>query len=98
MKDTHEDNQTSNQEVQSDSGSDDEQIVLAVIGVAVLISNGLVCTLFCRYRTLRTITNTFIVSLAISDLMVAAVFLPTYLARLAASPYKIGRASCRERV
>ena len=89
MKDTHEDNQTSNQEVQSDSGSDDEQIVLAVIGVAVLISNGLVCTLFCRYRTLRTITNTFIVSLAISDLMVAAVFLPTYLARLAASPYII---------
>jgi len=64
-------------------------ISLTVIGCAVLVSNALVCILFCRYRRLRTITNTFIVSLAISDLMVATVFLPTYLAGLAISPYII---------
>ena len=64
-------------------------IPLSAIGCAVVISNTLVCILFCRYRRLRTITNTFIVSLAISDLMVAAVFLPTYLAGLAISPYII---------
>ncbi|XP_078383832.1 D(1) dopamine receptor-like [Oculina patagonica] len=64
-------------------------VSLSVIGCAVLVSNTLVCILFCRYRRLRTITNTFIVSLAISDLMVATVFLPTYLAGLAISPYII---------
>ena len=64
-------------------------VSLSAIGCAVLVSNALVCLLFCRYRRLRTITNTFIVSLAISDLMVATVFLPTYLAGLAISPYII---------
>ena len=64
-------------------------ISLTVIGCAVVVSNTLVCILFCRYHRLRTITNTFIVSLAISDLMVATVFLPTYLAGLAISPYII---------
>ena len=64
-------------------------ISLTIIGCAVVISNALVCVLFARFRALRTITNTFIVSLAISDLMVATVFLPTYLARLAITPYVI---------
>ena len=64
-------------------------ISLTVIGCAVVVANALVCILFCRYHRLRTITNTFIVSLAISDLMVATVFLPTYLADLAISPYII---------
>lgn len=76
----------------SDTSSDLELppiISLTVIGCAVVVSNALVCILFCRYRRLRTITNTFIVSLAISDLMVATVFLPTYLAGLAISPYII---------
>lgn len=64
-------------------------VSLTVIGCAVVISNALVCILFARYRVLRSIANTFIVSLAISDLMVATVFLPTYLARLAITPYII---------
>ena len=67
----------------------DYSVPLTVIGFAVLVSNGLVCILFCRFRALRTITNTFIVSLAISDLMVATVFIPTYLAGLAVNPYII---------
>lgn len=64
-------------------------VPLTMIGCAVVVSNALVCILFCRCRALRTITNTFIVSLAISDLMVATVFLPTFLAGLAISPYII---------
>ena len=64
-------------------------VSLTVIGCAVVISNVLVCILFARYRVLRSIANTFIVSLAISDLMVATVFLPTYLARLTITPYII---------
>lgn len=67
----------------------DHFVPLTVIGCAVVVSNALVCILFCRFRVLRTITNTFIVSLAISDLMVATVFLPTYLAGLAINPYII---------
>ena len=64
-------------------------VSLITIGFAVLVSNALVCALFCRFRALRTITNTFIVSLALSDVMVAVVFLPTYLAGLPISPYII---------
>lgn len=95
MEKTHDDNLTATKVTKpsSDTGSAEldltPAISLTVIGCAVVISNALVCVLFARYRALRTITNTFIVSLAVSDLMVATVFLPTYLASLAISPYII---------
>ena len=92
MEQRHENNITTSK-VTSETGPDQfdltHAVSLPVIGFAVLISNGLVCILFCRYRALRTITNTFIVSLAISDLLVATVFLPTFLANLAIIPYII---------
>lgn len=83
--------QVSRQKYEENTGEPDHTpaISLTVIGCAVVISNALVCILFFRYRTLRTIANTFIVSLAISDLMVATVFLPTYLAKLTVTPYII---------
>ena len=83
--------QVSRQKFEENTGELDHTpaISLTVIGCAVVISNALVCILFFRYRTLRTIANTFIVSLAISDLMVATVFLPTYLAKLTVTPYII---------
>ncbi|EDO46284.1 predicted protein, partial [Nematostella vectensis] len=45
----------------------------------VVVGNSLVCTLYCHYRKLRTITNTFVVSLAVSDVLVAIVFVPCFL-------------------
>lgn len=62
---------------------------LVAIGCGIVIGNALVCALFCRYRSLRTITNTFVISLAVSDVMVAVVFLPTYLTGLPILPYII---------
>jgi len=95
MEKNHDDNLTATKETKQNGETDSAEldlthaVSLTVIGCAVVISNALVCTLFARYRALRTITNTFIVSLAISDLMVATVFLPTYLASLAITPYII---------
>lgn len=90
------DGNMTNNNVSKQKGNDDSAeidltlaISLTVVGCAVVISNALVCVLFGRYRALRTITNTFIVSLAISDLMVATVFLPTFLANLTVTPYII---------
>lgn len=58
--------------------------VLSAIGIAVLIvgalvGNVLVCVAFCHYKRLRTVPNYFIISLAISDIIVAAISMPIWL-------------------
>nr|QBL02593.1 biogenic amine-like GPCR [Tripedalia cystophora] len=57
---------------------------LSAVGMAFLIvislaGNILVCTAFFYYRRLRTVTNYFVVSLAISDLMVGSLSMPLWL-------------------
>ena len=54
-------------------------IPLSLMSCGVVIGNSLVCALFCRFRKLRTITNSFVVSLAVSDTLVAMVFVPCFL-------------------
>ena len=54
-------------------------IGIAILIVAALIGNILVCVAFCHYRRLRTVPNYFIISLAISDIMVAAFSMPLWL-------------------
>ena len=61
--------------------------VLAIMGVGVLFGNGLVCVLFCLYRNLRDVTNTFVVSLACSDILIPVVLLPCYHSKISAVPY-----------
>ena len=58
--------------------------VLSAIGIAILIvaalaGNVLVCVAFCHYKRLRTVPNYFIISLAISDIIVAAISMPLWL-------------------
>ncbi len=52
---------------------------IAILIVIALLGNVLVCAAFCYYRRLRTVTNYFIVSLAISDLLVAGISMPLWL-------------------
>ena len=54
-------------------------IGIAILIVAALIGNVLVCVAFCHYKRLRTVPNYFIVSLAISDIMVSAFSMPLWL-------------------
>ena len=58
--------------------------ILSAIGIAILIvvaliGNILVCVAFCQYKRLRTVPNYFIVSLAVSDIMVSAFSMPLWL-------------------
>lgn len=58
--------------------------IISAIGMAVLIvialaGNVLVCAAFCHYKRLRTVPNYFIVSLAVSDIMVAGLSMPLWL-------------------
>eukprot|EP00794_Sanderia_malayensis_P005452 gene5452-6134_t len=52
---------------------------IVILIIAAIAGNVLVCSAFCYYRRLRTVTNYFIVSLAVSDIMVAAISMPLWL-------------------
>ena len=54
-------------------------IGIAVLIIASLVGNIFVCVAFCYYKRLRTVPNYFIVSLAVSDIMVAAFSMPLWL-------------------
>ena len=54
-------------------------IAIAILIVVALSGNMLVCTAFFVYQRLRKTTNYFIISLALSDILVAAVVMPIWL-------------------
>lgn len=54
-------------------------IPLSILSIAIVLFNVAVCCLVCCNKKLRTFTNGFIVSLAISDIMVGAILFPCYL-------------------
>lgn len=51
-------------------------VFLIIILLVTLLGNSLVCTSVILYRRLRTVTNLFVVSLAVSDLLVSLLSLP----------------------
>lgn len=51
-------------------------LVLLIFPILTLFGNVLVILSVCRERALQTVTNYFIVSLAIADLLVAVVVMP----------------------
>jgi len=53
-------------------------IPISVLAVLVMIANGAVCLLVCINRNLRTYTNGFIVSLAVSDILVGVTLFLQY--------------------
>lgn len=54
-------------------------VALAVVAVFALLGNTLVCFAFYHSTNLRCVTNIFIVSLAITDILVASVSIPIWL-------------------
>ena len=58
-----------------------ELVVLCLLITAILIGNSFVCLTFKAVsRRLKTITNSFVISLAMSDILVGAFSLPLWLA------------------
>ena len=54
-------------------------ISLGILGVMITLENLLVCFLVYRFLKLRTFTNGFVVSLALSDVLFGAVLIPVYI-------------------
>nr|QBL02595.1 biogenic amine-like GPCR [Tripedalia cystophora] len=54
-------------------------VSLIAMSILIVIGNGLVCIAFIYNRRLRSITNHFVVSLAVSDLLVGAILVPFYI-------------------
>ena len=58
-----------------------ELVILALLIATILIGNSLVCLAFKAVsRRLKTITNSFVISLAMSDILVGAFSLPLWVA------------------
>ena len=55
-------------------------VFLTFLILVTLFGNGLVVGIFYSYRPLRTVTNYFIVSLAVADILVAALSMPIWIA------------------
>ena len=70
----------------------DEEVVListtflVIIIIMALFGNVLVVTAFAVFQKLRNVTNYFIVSLAVADILVAAVSMPVWMAYLITGP------------
>lgn len=56
------------------------QILLYIIDVAIIVGNSFVIWLVVRRKSLHTVTNMLLVSLAISDLMVGIAVIPSFVA------------------
>jgi hypothetical protein len=56
------------------------QILLYIIDVAIIVGNSFVIWLVVRKKSLHTVTNMLLVSLAISDLMVGLAVIPSFVA------------------
>lgn len=69
-------------------------VCLGFIGTFGFLSNVLVLTLFCRYRTLRTPMNLLLVSISASDLLVSVLGTPLSFAASTQGRWLLGRAGC----
>ena len=58
-------------------------IVLSVLIPITIIGNSLVCLAFLKYQKVRTTTNCFLFSLALSDLVVGYLLIPLWIAYIA---------------
>ena len=57
-----------------------KHVCLPVISLLSVVGNGMLIFITVRYKHLRTVTNFFIISLALSDLLMGLVFLPLLVA------------------
>ena len=54
-------------------------VLYCLLVVTIITGNGLILTSFAMNRKLRTVTNTFIVSLSLSDILVGLVSIPCWI-------------------
>ena len=67
----------------------------AVVFFAGLVGNGLVCFAVWRNHSMRTVTNYFIVNLAVADFLVITICLPPTVVGDVTETWYLGRAMCK---
>ena len=72
-----------------------ELSVLAIIWVLSVFGNVLVCIVIYRSRRVQSTTNFFVVSIAVSDLLISIFCVPMIASRIAISRWITGSAMCR---
>ena len=72
-----------------------ELSVLVIVWTLSVFGNILVCLVIYRSRRVQSTTNFFVVSLAISDLLMSILCVPMIASRIAVSRWIIGSAMCR---
>ncbi|XP_064618713.1 RYamide receptor-like [Lineus longissimus] len=89
----------SNEEVGNDAMPLYGKAILIVMYSVVIIlaigGNAVVCYIVLAYKRMRTVTNYFIVNLAVSDILMASLCIPfTFTANLLVNYWPFGRAMC----
>jgi len=65
-----------------------------LIFFTAVVGNGLVITTLIRHRRMRTVTNVFLLNLAVSDLLVAVVCMPFTIIPVMMQNFVFGEAAC----
>lgn len=74
-------------------------VIYLLIFVVGTLGNGLTCTVILRHKAMRTPTNFYLFSLAVSDLLVLLVGLPLELYEMQHNyPFQLGASACHFRV
>ena len=71
-----------------------ESCIVVLLDIAALVGNLLVCLAFYKNRSLRTVTNYFVLSLAITDLSMAVLVMPLSTASLIATNGIVNNLNC----
>ena len=72
-----------------------ESSIFIIFDLAALLGNSLVCFAFYRNRSLRTVTNYFVLSLAITDVATATFVMPLKAVSTIASAWIFGELGCK---
>ena len=71
-----------------------ETFIYIILGLIAFVGNSLVCIAICRNSSLRTITNNFILSLALTDLLLTVFVLPMKTTSSVANRWITGDFGC----
>ena len=74
-----------------------ESCIFILLDFAAIVGNSLVCTAFYRNPSLRTVTNYFVLSLALTDLSIAVLIIPLSTISTIANTVILGDFECRIR-
>ena len=72
-----------------------ESSIFVLVNLAALVGNLVVCLVFYRSPSLRTVTNYFVISLALTDLLMSVLVMPLVVTSSIANEWITGQLGCK---